>query len=321
MTDTLDTRLLDHLRLGVILLDAEARVLFWNAWITNYGGLSLQQALGQRIDAVFPEIAQSRLTNAIEQSLNFKLSSMLAPGLNPRMLPLYQKARDRAKDQRISQLIYVTPVQQGQSACLLQIHDMTATVRRERRLRAQSTELMAINYRDPLTGVGNRRRFDRDLAKFFARARSEQNPLALIMIDVDDFKAYNDHFGHPKGDACLVMIANALQEGLRQNDDRVSRYGGEEFVLLLPNTDLSMACAIAERLREQVAAAALAHPVSRVASYVTVSIGVSVILPRTDQLPDILVAQADLALYTAKDRGRNICIYFDSVSNTLHACC
>ncbi len=322
MSGALDTRLLDHLRIGVILLDAEARVRFWNAWVTRHSGLPPEHALGRSIEEVFPDIAQSRLAAAIEQSLRFKLSSMLAPGLNPRMLPLYQKAVDRAGDQRIAQLIYVTPVRQERIACLLQVHDMTATVRRERRLRAQSSQLMETTYSDPLTGVGNRRRFDRDLAELFATARAEQKSLALLMIDVDDFKAYNDRLGHPKGDECLVMIAKALQEGLRQNDDRVSRYGGEEFVLPLPNADLNMACAIAERLREHVAACALPHPASRVANHITVSIGVSAILPAgTNQLADNLVAQADLALYTAKDLGRNTCAYFDPVGNTLHACC
>jgi diguanylate cyclase (GGDEF)-like protein len=316
----LSAHLIDQLQIGIILLDPEARVLSWNTWVTRHSGLAATEAVGKTIDEVFPLTAQSRLLSSIEQALRLRLSSMLAPGLNASLLPLYHKPADRALELRMQQLIYVTPVRDPRCACMIQIQDMTATVRRERRLRAQSTQLIATTYRDPLTGVGNRRRFDHDIAELFRAAQQEQKPLALLMVDVDEFKAYNDRFGHPQGDGCLVLVARALQEGLRQRDDRVSRYGGEEFALPLTDTDAEMACAIAERLRLRVEMLKLLHPASRASSYVTVSVGVAAILPRPDQHPDVLVAQADLALYTAKDQGRNTCVYFDQDTNDLRAC-
>ncbi|MBK1724841.1 GGDEF domain-containing protein [Thiocystis violacea] len=320
MDPEFSAQLIDHLQVGVIQLDGEGRITSWNTWVARHSGLSTTEAAGKRLEEVFPGIQASRLPASIEQALRFRLSSMLAPGLNASILPLYNKKADRALDQRMQQLIYVTPIRHPQCACLIQVQDMTATVRRERRLRAQSSKLIATTYRDALTGVGNRRRFDHDLSQLFLAAQNEQKPLALLMIDVDDFKAYNDRFGHPKGDECLVMVARALQEGLRQKADRVSRYGGEEFGLPLPDTDLEMACVIAERLRQRVNGLKIPHPASRTGGHVTVSIGVSAMVPRLDQPADILVAQSDLALYTAKDHGRNTSVYFEPESNELRSC-
>lgn len=321
MDAELSAQLIDHLRMGVILIDHEGRVISWNTWVTQHSGLPPTEAAGKQLDAVFPGAVSPRLIGSIEQALRFRLSSMLAPGLNAGILPLYQKKTDRELDQRMQQLIYVTPMRHARCACLIQIQDMTATVRRERRLRAQSTQLIETTYKDALTGAGNRRRFDHDLSELFRIAQDTRRPMGLLMIDVDDFKAYNDRFGHPKGDECLAMVAGALQEGLRRKEDRVSRYGGEEFGLPLPDTDLEMACSIAERLRLRVEGLKILHPASRVVGHVTVSIGVAAIVPRPDQPADILVAQADLALYMAKDRGRNMSVYFDQESNDLRVCC
>ncbi|MBV5310593.1 diguanylate cyclase, partial [Chromatium okenii] len=194
--------------------------------------------------------------------------------------------------------------------------DMTATVRRERRLRAQSTNLIATTYRDALTGVGNRRRFDHDLGAFFSDAYRKQQTIALLMIDIDDFKAYNDHLGHLKGDDCLMKVATTLQEGLRQRGDCVSRYGGEEFALPLPDTDIDLAYSIAERLRQLIETLEISHPASRTMPHITVSIGVSALIPKVGQNMTTLISQADQALYQAKDAGRNRCIRYTPELNT-----
>lgn len=311
MDSQIGSHLLDDLQIGVILLDQEGRIQRWNSWMSKRSGLALNDVVGRRMDEALPTASGSRLLEAIDQALRFRLSSMLAPGLNAGTLPLYQKAADRKLDRRMQQLIYVTPTRCAPHACLIQVHDMTATVRRERRLRAQSTQLIATSYRDSLTGVGNRRRFDHDLAKLFKEAQAKRTSLALVMVDVDDFKAYNDRLGHQKGDECLVKVAAALQSVLRQPGDSVSRYGGEEFILLLPETELEAACAIAERLRTRIQGLELPHPASRTGTHVTVSIGITVGVPALDQLAYILIGQADLALYAAKDMGRNRCALYD----------
>ncbi|MBK1694962.1 diguanylate cyclase [Chromatium weissei] len=311
-------KLLDHLQSGVILLDSQEQICVWNQWMVRHTELNFNTVATQKLNTVFPEITQSRLQDCIKQALHFKLSSMLTPGLNPAVLPLYQKPSDRNCSQRIEQLVYITPISQdAQAFCLIQIQDMTATVRRERRLRAQSTNLIATTYRDALTGVGNRRRFDHDLGAFFSDAYRKQQSIALLMIDIDAFKAYNDHLGHLKGDDCLMKVAITLQEGLRQRGDCVSRYGGEEFALPLPDTDIDLAYSIAERLRQLIEGLAVPHPASRTIQHITVSIGVSAMIPQMGQTTKMLISQADQALYQAKDDGRNRCARYAPESNAV----
>lgn len=159
---------------------------------------------------------------------------------------------------------------------------------------------------DGLTHIPNRRRFDQVFAQEWARMAREKQPLALAMIDVDYFKAYNDHYGHGAGDDCLRQVAAALQRSLNRPADLVARYGGEEFVLLLPNTDAPGGLTIAERARLEVVAAGLAHAHSQIAGQITVSIGIAVAeVPDGD--PQRLLAAADQALYQAKRGGRNRC--------------
>jgi diguanylate cyclase (GGDEF)-like protein len=317
----LDVSLLDALQVGVILLDCEGRVLAWNRWFQAHLGLELGDCQGRTLGELFPETAQARLGQALEQALRFRLASVLTPGLNKPVLPLFQKPADRQVDRRMQQLIHVTPLRQGQVACLVQIQDMTATVRRERRLRVQSTQLLDATYRDSLTGVGNRRRFDHAIEELLAKSRKAGAPLALLMVDVDKFKAYNDLYGHPRGDEALRLVAMALQHGLRQDaGDLICRYGGEEFAIFLPGADEASACLVAERLRIRVEATKLIHEGSQVSPYVTISLGLTVMKPEAPQPSHILVTGADLALYHAKEEGRNRCMAYDMATLETRAC-
>ncbi|NBC46604.1 MAG: diguanylate cyclase [Gammaproteobacteria bacterium] len=159
---------------------------------------------------------------------------------------------------------------------------------------------------DGLTNIPNRRRFDLLFEQEWARLGRDQQPLALAMIDVDHFKAYNDHYGHGAGDNCLRQVAAVLRRALHRPADLVARYGGEEFVLMLPNTDAQGGCTIAERARHAVAEAGLPHADSQTADHVTVSIGVAAAAaPIGDRA--LLLEAADQALYQAKRDGRNRC--------------
>jgi diguanylate cyclase (GGDEF)-like protein len=162
---------------------------------------------------------------------------------------------------------------------------------------------------DPLTGVGNRRGFVERLEHDWKAARCKHQPLSLIALDVDSFKAYNDHYGHPAGDACLQRVAGILRERLAQwqgaTEYLLARIGGEEFVVLLRGLDAAGACALAEALRRAVADAAIVHSHSPVADRVTISLGVASAIPQADDDPQSLLARADAALYRAKAEGRN----------------
>lgn len=165
---------------------------------------------------------------------------------------------------------------------------------------------------DGLTQIANRRRFDEYLLQEWNRHLRIQQPLSLLICDVDHFKLYNDHYGHQAGDECLKSVAKAINHCFRTGD-LVARYGGEEFALVLPHTTVAGAVQVAERVRTTVAAAALPHATSPVCNQVTVSIGVACTTPRPKDAAGArtLVEEADRNLYLAKHRGRNRVSYHD----------
>ena len=158
---------------------------------------------------------------------------------------------------------------------------------------------------DALTAVANRRAFDEALEEEWRRAERQGTPLALMMIDVDHFKSYNDRLGHPQGDACLRDIAQSIASVCRRAGEIVARYGGEEFAALLAGASRDEALATAEKLRVAILALALPHPDSDLAPVVTVSVGVASVVPSPAHAARDLLAAADDALYLAKHAGRN----------------
>jgi len=160
---------------------------------------------------------------------------------------------------------------------------------------------------DGLTQIANRRRFDECLSHEWARHRRAQQPISVLICDVDHFKLFNDTYGHQAGDDCLRAVANAMSQCVRRNGDMVARYGGEEFAMVLPETDLQGAVQVANRVRSALELAALPHAASPVCGTVTLSIGVACRIPepRGAADPQELVEEADRFLYLAKHHGRN----------------
>lgn len=170
-------------------------------------------------------------------------------------------------------------------------------------------ELLATS--DGLTGILNRRSFDKNLVAEWRRALRDAKPLALLMVDVDNFKNYNDKLGHQAGDVCLKHLASIMAAMPLRSSDCVARYGGEEFVIILTDADLQGAASAAERLRASIEQFEL--PVAEMSGrYVTVSIGVASLIPRSGDTPEKLLSIADAALYKAKDRGRNTVVAIDA---------
>jgi diguanylate cyclase (GGDEF)-like protein len=172
-------------------------------------------------------------------------------------------------------------------------------------LKAQSDLLRQWVYVDGLTGVRNRRYFDERLASEWGRAVRNGTALSVVLLDVDFFKRYNDHYGHQAGDICLRQVANCLRLTLKRPGDLAARYGGEEFVCLLPDTDLLGALALARQLGAAVEALGIAHADSAVAAVVTVSLGVCSTSGNTPGSAAALLREADAQLYIAKSGGRN----------------
>lgn len=164
---------------------------------------------------------------------------------------------------------------------------------------------------DDLTGIANRRQFDRYLAIEWKRCAREKHPLSLIMCDIDYFKLYNDAYGHLEGDRCLKMVAQTINRVTKRPADLVARYGGEEFAVILPNTNISGAQHIAEQIRSHVEALEIAHINSNVNDYVTLSSGVACCIPDRDFKYTALIEAADRGLYRAKGLGRNRACRFE----------
>jgi len=188
----------------------------------------------------------------------------------------------------------------------LHYHAKTHAVLLERN--AALKELQRISATDGLTGLYNRRHFDEALANELKRARREQTPLSLVMMDVDHFKQFNDNYGHQAGDDCLIQVARALQSSINRPADVVARYGGEEFIAILPDTDREGVFKVAERIRQAIINLNIPHEHSSVADVVTVSLGVALSTPASDAKElqaESLVKLADQGLYEAKEAGRN----------------
>jgi diguanylate cyclase (GGDEF)-like protein len=188
----------------------------------------------------------------------------------------------------------------GIRSTLQQVHHIGATHMAERDRDAMAD----LAWRDPLTGIGNRRAFDAALHLEWDRARLTEHSLGLLMIDIDRFKAVNDVLGHVAGDEVIRAVGKALQSSASLSSDVLARYGGEEFACLLPDTPLRKARVIAERMRATIEALAIAHPASP-EGVVTISVGVASLVPDEAASIEQLVRAADRALYAAKSGGRN----------------
>lgn len=172
-------------------------------------------------------------------------------------------------------------------------------------LNERNAHLKALTNRDALTGLGNRRLLDRQLPRILSLTHRLDRPVALIMIDVDHFKLYNDFYGHPEGDQCLKTIAETLSDIFQRESDLVARIGGEEFVIVLPDFDLDRAMDIARGVCTAMEAQCLPHEPSPTHRYVTISAGVAISSPEHPLPGEILIKQADEALYQVKKGSRN----------------
>lgn len=206
----------------------------------------------------------------------------------------------------IRDVVHVVRDEQGQVTALVGfMFDITERKKTEEKLLSLQKELEDLSFRDGLTGVANRRKFDAVLDKEWDEARRNVQPLSLIVIDVDFFKRFNDHHGHVEGDETLRRVAHALASAANRPRDFLARYGGEEFVLLLPASDEAAAAAVAERCRQAIFKAQIAHGDSPVGQLLTVSMGLGTVIPTAGADPRPFIDLVDRRLYRAKQGGRD----------------
>lgn len=192
----------------------------------------------------------------------------------------------------------------GQEGFVVTMRDVTRRRQAELELEEANRKLASLVLQDPLTGLGNRRQFDQTLADCWQRCQHDHTPLAVLLLDVDFFKLYNDQYGHQVGDQCLARVARIIGANLRSEADCAARYGGEEFALIMPGTSAEEAHTVADRIRRSIELQAVPHAASPYYR-VTISIGFASVVPGEDMTADSLVKRADEALYASKTQGRN----------------
>jgi diguanylate cyclase (GGDEF)-like protein/PAS domain S-box-containing protein len=274
----------------VFVLDTGARVMIWNRACERLTGVPAAEVVGTRehwrsfFDEQRPTLADELLAGVRAAGQHLSAESWCD-------MPRVGRRRYLAFD--------ASPIidEHGRLAAVVEtLRDMT-----DEKLAQIALEQLAT--RDGLTGLANRRCFDDTLRAEWSRAQRQRQPLSLLMVDVDNFKAYNDANGHLGGDECLKRIATAVAAEMRAND-LVARYGGEEFAVILPNQSLKGAASVAERIRQRVEQLRVPNALLP-GQHVTVSIGAATALASADNTPSELVATADAALYRAKHMGRN----------------
>lgn len=304
------SRVLDLLDCGVIVLDTQACIVHWNAWLVPRCGRGAARVTGHPLIEVFPGLRGSRVEAAVQAALSDGTATSHVPDAGNRT-PFPLRPAGSFDGDLIDQAVAVTPFDEaGQRFCLVEIRDISDTAERERRLLEHAEAMRARSFIDGLTGIANRRQFDVTLARELRRAQRADAPLALLLFDIDTFKAYNDHFGHQEGDACLIRVAQEIAGLLKRPADLAARYGGEEFAAILPDTTREQARVMADRIRTHIATLNLPQAPDACHPHVTISVGVAAF--ERDRVNDeaALIAAADQALYAAKDGGRN-CVVVD----------
>jgi diguanylate cyclase (GGDEF)-like protein len=276
---------------------------------------ALNAVLGEDYDLVFATSGQEALELARDQLPDLILLDVVMPGMDG-----YEACRLLADDEKTAgtPVIFVTAMdhEEDEAAGLdagaidyltkpIRASIVRARVRNHLELKRARDLLESLSITDPLTGLPNRRQFDAALETEIRRSLRNTAYLGLLMCDLDHFKSYNDHHGHPAGDRCLQEVAAVFQETFRRAGELPARYGGEEFAVILPSATPTDARNMGERVREAVEARRIPHPRSATSPWVTLSVGVASLLVTTEVSPSWLVQRADVALYASKKSGRN----------------
>jgi len=303
-------RLMQHLVVPTFVLDVKGKVIIWNKACERLTGIAAKELIGTNNHwQAFYESPRDCLADILVNDRIGELGNLYANHTSPEdnqhglsaenwcHMPLASKELYLAIDagpifDEVGHLIAVVET----------LRDMT-----EQKL-AQNA-LQSLAHKDGLTGLSNRRAFDDKLIADCFHAQQTQTSIALLLLDVDYFKQYNDTYGHQVGDECLKAIAKAISNQSLRPTDLAARYGGEEFAIILPGVDAPGAKRVAERIRNSIFNLKYQHSGSKSSEFVSISIGVTSIIPSEKIKPNMLIAVADKALYQAKHSGRNRVIY------------
>ncbi len=304
----------DHSTDVVVLTDLDGRRLYVSPSVSEVLGYQPEQFLrGTFRDLVGPahiETLQQQISQLARKQR--ARATITFPGLHADGRKLWLEARMKhfrdadftLFDNELVRDVALNRGASGEEGFIVTLRDISRRHQTEQALETANRRLATLVWKDGLTGLGNRRQFDKALAQGWDRCQLAGMPLSVIMLDVDYFKLFNDHYGHQEGDQCLTAVASAIASCLRDEQDCAARYGGEEFGVILPQTSVEGAARIAERVRSCIEKLAIPHAGSPV-GHVTICLGVATCLPMPDGRPEDLVSAADRALYAGKQAGRN----------------
>jgi diguanylate cyclase (GGDEF)-like protein/PAS domain S-box-containing protein len=308
-------RLLQHLVVPTFVIDADRRVVVWNRACERLTGITAMEVLGTRNHwQAFYEEERYCLADLVAISRQDLIGDLYSEFVSSEDDRLGSSAENWCMMPRLGNHLYLAidagPIHDDDGnliAVVETLRDMTEHKRAEMALKTLAAK-------DSLTGLANRRSFDQAIEIEWARAERSGRPLALLFADVDHFKRFNDNHGHQRGDECLRDVAAMIGRTAIRPTDLATRYGGEEFAIIMPETDMAAACTVAERLRQAVAEMRIALDEPAGDEWVTLSVGVATYVPGQEVVgPDWLIGQADQALYAAKHLGRDRVVSTDNM--------
>lgn len=289
---------------GVLVLDRQYRVEVWNSFMENHSGLKPDQVSEKSFFDLFPEVDQEWFRHKAQTVALLGIRTFTIWEQRPYLLRFKSYQPITGLEEFMYQNTTMLPLKDahGEVAhiCII-IYDVTKVAVNNKQLQSANSQLQQLSRTDRLTGLFNRGYWEECLSQEFARHQRYRNTSALVMFDIDHFKKVNDTHGHQAGDAVIRLVAELTQQHVR-NTDIAGRYGGEEFVVLLPDTDMKGALSFAERLRKSVASSEVVHGQQSISF--TISLGIAVLAGDCASHSE-LIERADHALYQSKEAGRN----------------
>ncbi len=291
------SQLFDTVNIGLVVLDRDLNVRYWNRWMEIYSGLPSERIVGASLFDSFPSLNTSKFLRSCKSVLAFGNFAFFSQKLHHYLFPFRADSSFESRFEFMQQSCSMGPLRDDAK----NITSLYLTVQDVTELAVYEHRLLEMNMRDGLTGIYNRRFLEKRLAEEFERHVRYSRNFSVIMFDIDFFKKVNDTHGHQCGDSILKGVS-AKVAGMIRKTDFLARYGGEEFCCLLPETDLASATVLAERFRKSIAEMTQVYQEKEVT--VTISLGVSE-LSTQYPTPSSLLEKADEALYQAKGSGRN----------------
>jgi len=298
------TNITNKLNTGVLIIDNQYNIILWNRYLEIHANKKPESVIGKNIFEIFNELPEKWFKRKVESVFQLKTQSFCSWEQRHHLFELPHTRPITTNSHFMAQNCTFLPLEtdDGKEHVCILIEDVTDVCHYQTMLKKTLEDLAQANRIDGLTQIFNRKHWEECLEKEFSRARRYQHGLALIMFDLDHFKLLNDTYGHLGGDLVLIETARIITSLLRLGD-LFGRYGGEEFAVILPNTDSIGALDVAERIRVAISKNVINFQGNNI--NVTASVGVSVINENDKRYED-LISNADLALYEAKGSGRNI---------------